>query len=53
MQLPRGAVEEFKTIYEKEFGKMLTDEKASELALDVYEFFKIVTRKKKRTQGNY
>lgn len=44
MQLPQEAIEEFRMIYQKEYGVLLPDEETTKLALDVYEFFKIIAK---------
>ena len=43
-QLSREAIEEFKAIYEEEFGKQLTDEEVQEIALRLLRFFGILNR---------
>ncbi len=43
-QLSREASEEFKAIYEAEFGERLSDEKVQELALNLLRFFGILTK---------
>ena len=43
-QLSRQAIEEFKAIYEEEFGKRLTDEEVQEIALRLLRFFGILNR---------
>lgn len=41
-QLSREAIEEFKAIYQEEFGKILTDEEVQEIALRLLRFFGIL-----------
>lgn len=43
-QLSREAIEEFKAIYEEEFGNRLTDEEVQEIALRLLRFFGILNR---------
>lgn len=44
MELPQEAIEEFLELYKKEYGVLLTQDEASKVAVDIYEFFKIVTK---------
>jgi hypothetical protein len=44
MELSQKAVEEFKEIYQKEFGKKLSDSEAQELAENLISLFKIIYR---------
>lgn len=41
-QLSREAIDEFKTIYQEEFGKCLTDDEVQEIALRLLRFFGIL-----------
>jgi hypothetical protein len=41
-QLSHEAIEEFKAIYQEEFGKSLTDDEAQEIALRLLRFFGIL-----------
>ena len=41
-QLSRGAIEEFKAIYQEEFGKLLSDDEVQEIALRLLRFFGIL-----------
>jgi hypothetical protein len=41
-QLSRQAIEEFKAIYQEEFGKSLTDDEVQEIALRLLRFFGIL-----------
>ncbi len=41
-QLSRQAIEEFKAIYEKEFGEPLTDDEAQEMGLRVLRLFALL-----------
>jgi hypothetical protein len=41
-QLSREAIEEFRTIYEEEFGKRLTDDQVQEIALRLLHFFGVL-----------
>lgn len=43
-QLSREAIEEFKEIYEEEFGKTLTDDEVQEIALRLLRFFGILQK---------
>jgi hypothetical protein len=43
-QLSRQAIEEFKTIYQDEFGRSLTDDEVQEIALRLLRFFGILSR---------
>lgn len=42
MQLSRKALDEFKTIYFKQFNKKLTDDEANRLGIELLEFFKLI-----------
>lgn len=41
-QLSRQAIEEFKAIYQEEFGQSLTDDEVQEIALRLLRFFGIL-----------
>jgi len=41
-QLSREAIDEFKAIYQAEFGKVLPDEEVQEIALRLLRFFGIL-----------
>lgn len=41
-QLSRQAIEEFKTIYQEEFGKSLSDDEVQEIAMRLLRFFGIL-----------
>lgn len=43
-QLSREAIEEFKAIYQEEFGKTLTDDEVQEIALRLLRFFGILQK---------
>ena len=43
-QLSRQAIDEFKTIYQEEFGKSLSDDEVQEIALRLLRFFGILVR---------
>jgi hypothetical protein len=43
-QLSREAIEEFRAIYEEEFGKRLTDDEVQEIALRLLRFFGILKK---------
>ena len=43
-QLSREAIEEFKAIYQEEFGKHLTDDEVQEIALRLLRFFGVLHR---------
>lgn len=45
-QLSREAIEEFRTIYQEEFGKNLTDDEVQEIALRLLRFFGILSQPK-------
>ena len=42
-QLSRDALDEFKSIYEEEFGESLSDEKVEEIAIRLLRFFGVLT----------
>ncbi len=42
-QLSRQAIEEFKAIYEEEFGEPLSDDEAQEMGLRVLRLFALLT----------
>ncbi len=43
-QLSREAIEEFRAIYQEEFGKHLTDDEVQEIALRLLRFFGILNQ---------
>ena len=43
-QLSRQAIDEFKAIYEEEFGRLLTDEEVQEIAFRLLRFFGILNQ---------
>jgi hypothetical protein len=43
-QLSREAIDEFKAIYQEEFGRELSDEEVQEIALRLLHFFGILVR---------
>lgn len=43
-QLSRQAIEEFKAIYQEEFGQKLTDDEVQEIALRLLRFFGILRK---------
>ena len=43
-QLGRQAIDEFKAIYQEEFGKSLTDDEVQEIALRLLRFFGILNQ---------
>jgi hypothetical protein len=45
-QLSREAIDEFKIIYEAEFGVPLSDDEAQEIALRLLRFFRMLTARK-------
>lgn len=45
MQLSNEAIQDFKRIYKKEYGKDISDEEANELGLNFLNFFKIILKK--------
>ena len=44
-QLSREAVEEFRAIYQEEFGEVLSDDEIQEIAMQLLRFFGILTKK--------
>ena len=44
-QLSREAIEEFKTIYQEEFGEVLSDDEVQEIAMRLLRFFGIMNKK--------
>ena len=43
-QLSREAIDEFKAIYQEEFGEMLSDDEVQEIAMQLLRFFGILTK---------
>ena len=43
-QLSREAIEEFRNIYQEEFGQILSDDEVQEIALRLLRFFGILIR---------
>ena len=43
-QLSRKAIKEFRTVYEDEFGKRLTDDEVQEIALRLLRFFGVLNQ---------
>jgi len=43
-QLTREAIDEFKTHYKAEFGKLLSDDEVQEIAVQLLRFFGILVR---------
>lgn len=43
-QLSREAIDEFKAIYQDEFGKILTDDEVQDIALRLLRFFGILNK---------
>ena len=43
-QLSREAIEEFKAIYQEEFGEELSDDEVQEIAMRLLRFFGILTQ---------
>jgi hypothetical protein len=43
-QLSRQAIEEFKAIYQEEFGEILSDDEVQEIAMRLLRFFGILTK---------
>jgi hypothetical protein len=43
-QLSREAIEEFKAIYQEEFGEILSDDEVQEIAMRLLRFFGILNR---------
>ena len=43
-QLSRQAIDEFKTIYQAEFGKTLSDDEVQEIAIRLLRFFGILSK---------
>jgi len=44
MKLSNEAIKEFKEIYKREFGKIISDEEAQEKGQNLLSFFKIIYR---------
>ena len=54
MQLPEESIKEFKNIYKKEFGILLSDEEAEEQAVSFLDFMSLVTKPiDKRTMRSF
>lgn len=51
-QLSREATEEFRTIYQEEFGKRLTNDEVQEIALRLLRFFGIVNGPKEDAEAD-
>lgn len=47
-QLSREAIEEFKTIYQEEFGEVLSDGEVQEIAMRLLRFFGILNKGKEQ-----
>ena len=45
-QLSREAIEEFKVIYQEEFGEILSDDEVQEIAMRLLRFFGILNKDK-------
>jgi hypothetical protein len=45
-QLSREAIEEFKAIYQEEFGEILSDDEVQEIAMRLLRFFGILNKDK-------
>ena len=45
-QLSREAIEEFRTIYQEEFGEVLSDDEVQEIATRLLRFFGILNKAK-------
>ena len=45
-QLSREAIEEFKAIYQEEFGEVLSDDEVQEIAMRLLRFFGILNKRK-------
>jgi len=43
-QLSREAIDEFKAIYQEEFGEVLSDDEVQEIAMRLLRFFGILTK---------
>ena len=43
-QLSRQAIDEFKTIYQEEFGRELSDDEVQEIAIRLLRFFGILVK---------
>ena len=50
-QLSREAIEEFRAIYEEEFGKRLSDDEVQEIALRLLRFFGILQEQDEETSS--
>ena len=47
-QLSREAIEEFKAIYQEEFGEILSDDEVQEIAMRLLRFFGILNKGKQQ-----
>jgi len=45
-QLSREAIDDFKTIYQEEFGEILSDDEVQEIAIRLLRFFGILNKGK-------
>ena len=45
-QLSREAIDEFKVIYQEEFGEVLSDDEVQEIAMRLLRFFGILNKRK-------
>jgi hypothetical protein len=45
-QLSREAIEEFRAIYQEEFGEILSDDEVQEIAMRLLRFFGIMNKRK-------
>jgi hypothetical protein len=45
-QLSREAIEEFRAIYQEEFGEILSDDEVQEIAMRLLHFFGILNKEK-------
>ena len=45
-QLSRAAIDEFKAIYQEEFGEVLSDDEVREIAMRLLRFFGILNKEK-------
>ena len=43
-QLSREAIDEFKAIYQEEFGEVLSDDEVQEIAMRLLRFFRILAK---------
>jgi hypothetical protein len=50
-QLSRAAIDEFKTIYQEEFGMVLSDKEVREIAVRLLQFFGLLVKPDSRNDS--